>query len=175
MEPATFRLVAQCLNQLCHQQRAPDVNGNVFNCIETCGTEGNLGAALHSANFRSSWEGEWSRPRSGRFTCQASSGTHCRKFGGPQGVCGWVLAKRKFFPSSSWSLQPLTSRYLDNPTPDTNLSYCTLKSAGSIPYIFVQWFFYFLERGLISAIKGALKSNEWINHKFLRKNIGMIS
>jgi len=44
--------------------------------------------------------GEWWRPRSDRFTSQMSSGTHSRALGGPQGVCGWVLAKKKFLASS---------------------------------------------------------------------------
>jgi hypothetical protein len=31
IEPATFRLVAQCFNQLCHQQRAPNIEAQVMN------------------------------------------------------------------------------------------------------------------------------------------------
>jgi hypothetical protein len=34
IEPATFRLVAQCLNQLRHQQRAPTSKGTAFNVIQ---------------------------------------------------------------------------------------------------------------------------------------------
>ena len=123
---------------------------------------GEEGAVLHSANFRVSWGGgggEWSRPRSGPLTSQKSSGTHCTKLGGPQGVCVCVdglWRRENFLPPlgmGSWSLQLLANRYIDNTTPDTNLCFCTLKRAGLILYALVQCFFHFLEVGLSSAIK----------------------
>ena len=91
IEPETFRLVAQCLNQLRHQQRAPNMSHNVSKILHfltiSSGAEfvtvytrlSSLNGSLQSAYIPSSWR----RSKEHKFSLRSVIRQAAKLFGFP--------------------------------------------------------------------------------------------